>query len=110
MLSRLPQSFFRLVFHRQTSLRTNLEDAGNFVEQSLVLHRITSLERFDVVGRGIDLLCQLSLCHLVRFLTPSVPDRCAQLGGDFGGGDDIVGAVDFGEMGAIATGFVDLGR
>ena len=86
-----------LIIQRQTSLRTNFQNPRHAVQQSLILDRITALQELDIVRLAVDLLCKLSLCHLVwAFFRATVSDILAYLCGDFIGGNDVVGAVDFG--------------
>jgi len=90
--------------HRLPRLRTYLQHAADLVQQRLVLDRGTALQQLDVVGLGVDLLGQLRLRELEAVLGAAVLDRVGDLAVEFEGGDDVVGAVDFGEALAFGGG------
>ena len=105
-LARRPLS--RLLIQRLTGLRADLEDSRNLVQQRLVLDSLTALQSLDIVCLSIDLLRELRLCHLVGGLGAAITDRIANFGVDFLDGDDIVGAVDFGETLTFDAAFAGL--
>ena len=77
----------------------------------MILNRIPTLQRLDILGRRVHLLRQLRLRHLVGpFFRAAVADVLADFGGHFVRGDDVVRAVDFGETLAFGAGFVGLVR
>ena len=92
---------------RLSSLRTDLEDAAHLVDEGLILESLTALQILDIVRWCVRLLRQLCLCHLVWVLGSSVSDSIAKGGGSLLWYDDLVGAVDVGQMRTLDA-FLDL--
>lgn len=95
----------RLIIKRFARLGAYLQDPRDLVQECLVLDGLTALEGLDVVGLGVDLLGEFGLSHLVGFLAAALGDGFADLRVHLLHGDDVVGAVDFGETLAFDAGF-----
>lgn len=98
-----------LPIQRFARLGTNFQNAGDAVEETLVLDGVSALEQFDVVGGCVDFLGQLRLGHLVgSLLATSVPDVGSDFRPGFLHGNDVVRSVDLRQTLSVGTRFVDL--
>lgn len=102
-------SVLSIVFiQRLAGLGTNLQSPGNPIQQSLVLSPLPTLQQLDIIRWSIDLLCQLSLSHLIGpFFRTTSADGGPDLRTGLLNRHNVVGAVNFGEAGPFRASFID---
>ena len=105
------QDLLAVLVQRLARLGTNLQCPSHTIQKTLIFDTFSALKQLDVICWSIDLLCQLSLSHLVlTFFRTSCTNRSADFSSCLLNGHDVVRSIDFGETLTFGASFVNLDR